>query len=280
MDGKTEGIGWLVREFGPHVADWSLRVFGAIVLVFAAYVLGGWVRRALGMGLARARLDETLVRFLANGGRWLVLFIAFVAVLGLFGIETASFAAMLGAVGVAIGLAFQGTLGNLASGVLLLAFRPFRIGDVIEVSGRIGKVAEVDLMTTALNTPDNKRIIIPNGLVFSGVITNFSAEKLRRADVSVGVEYGACLDRTREALVAAALSVEKRLADPAPVVVCMSLGDHAVMWQVRLYCAPDDYAQVLEAGTVAVKKALDGAGIGIPFPQLQVHLPHAPEAPR
>jgi small conductance mechanosensitive channel len=261
-----------MRDLTPMAADWAVKIVGAIILVFVAYIVAGWVRSITKKAMEKARLDETLVRFISNGARWMTLLVSFIAVLGIFGIQTASFAAVLGAMGVAIGLAFQGTLGNLASGVMLLAFRPFKIGDVIDVAGQTGKVDEIDLMTTALNTPDNKRIIIPNGMVFSSVITNFSAESLRRVDVKVGVDYSADLEKTREVLMSVTKDIELQLEGHDPVVVCTDLGDSSVNWQVRFYVHPDDFFTVLEAGTVAVKKALDEAGIGIPFPQMDVHL--------
>ena len=192
--------------------------------------------------------------------------------LGLFGIQTASFAAILAAAGFAVGMALQGTLGNFASGVMLLIFRPFKVGDVVSAAGQTGKVVEIDIFSTVFDTPDNRRIIIPNGSVFGGTIENISHHATRRVDVAVGTDYGADLSKTREVLNKAIAQTNKVLKDPASAVVLSDLGDSCINWSVRVWVDANDYWPVKDQLTESVKTALDQADIGIPFPQMDVHL--------
>ncbi|HHH76719.1 MAG TPA: mechanosensitive ion channel, partial [Phycisphaerae bacterium] len=183
-----------------------------------------------------------------------------------------SFAAIIGGSFLAIGLAFSGTLGNLASGVMLLIFRPFKVDDVIKVGGEVGKVTGITLFSTEMDTVDNRRIIIPNGSVFGGKIENMTHHPIRRVDVSVGVEYPADVDQTRQVLIDGAAKVADVLADPEPAVVLIGLGDSSVDWQVRVWTNTENYWAVRDATTRAAKMSLDAAGIGIPFPQIDVHM--------
>jgi small conductance mechanosensitive channel len=227
--------------------------------------------------MAKAKIDETLTRFLGNLIRWLVILLAVLACLGVFGVQTTSFAAVLAAAGFAVGLAFQGTLSNFAAGIMLLVFRPFNVGDVVKTGGETGKVFSIQLFTVVLDTFDNRRITIPNSSVFGATIENITHHPIRRADVDVGVDYAADVDRTREILTAAAKSVEGGLEDPEPAVILLGLGASSVDWSVRVWANRDDFGSVKQATIRAVKRALDEAGIGIPFPQMDVHLV-APES--
>ena len=193
----------------------------------------------------------------------------------MFGIQTASFAAVLAAAGFAIGLAFQGTLGNFSAGVMLLVFRPFKVGDFVEVNGETGTCEHIDLFTCEFRTLDNKKLIVPNGAVFGSTITNYTGYEIRRADVNVGAEYSADLDKTRKVLEKAAANIPGMIKDPAPQVFLASLGDSSVDWQLRIWCKTADYWDVYQATVRAAKVALDEAGIGIPFPQRDVHLDEA-----
>jgi small conductance mechanosensitive channel len=192
--------------------------------------------------------------------------------LGTFGIETASFAALLAGAGLAVGLAMQGTLANVSAGVLLLVFRPFKVGDSIIVAGQAGTVYALGIFMTTLDTSDNRRIILPNGSVLGSTIENISHHDTRRVSVAVGADYSANVDKTRKALLAAITKVEAALDDPAPAVVLTGLGASSVDWQVRVWCKSDDYWAVLEETTVQVKKALDKAKIGIPYNTLDVNI--------
>lgn len=260
-------------ELNPDALfDLGVSAVTALVVVIAAFVLSGWAGRTLRKVGDRTSLDPTLTRFFSRLLRWVILLIAGLFVLGEFGIETASFAVILGAAGLAIGMALQGTLGNIASGVMLLLFRPFKVGDVVRTAGETGKVYEIDLFATALDTPDNRRLIVPNGRVFGDTIENITFHPTRRVDVVVGVEYSASLDGTRKALETALAKVKGVLDDPTPAIVLTDLGASSVDWVVRAWAKREDYWSVKEALTHRVKEALDESGIGIPFPQMDVHV--------
>ncbi len=181
----------------------------------------------------------------------------------------------MAAAGFAIGLAFQGTLSNFSAGVLLLVFRPFKVGDLINAAGVMGKVNEIDLFTTTLDTPDNRRLIIPNSSISGGTIENVSYHKHRRVEVIVGVAYSASLDSTREALTAAAESLRHKLIDGEGrgyAIILGTLADSSVQWKVRFWVATADFFLVTELLTQEIKRRLDASGIQIPFPQMDVHL--------
>ncbi len=254
------------------IVEYAPPIIGVVLLLVVAYVASGWVGRLVGRLLSKAKVEQTLCRFFGSMARWALMVLALIACLGVFGVETTSFAAVLGAATLAIGLGFQGSLSNLAAGVMLLIFRPFKVGDVVQVSGELGKVAELGLFSTEMDTFDNRRIILPNSGIFGSTVVNFTHHATRRVDIPVGVEYPADLDRTREVLTAAAAGVPKRLEDPPPQIILLKLGNSSVDWQVRVWVKTEDYWDVVDAGTRAVKMALDEAGLGIPFPQMDVHL--------
>jgi small conductance mechanosensitive channel len=261
---------------GPQLFDYGTRVAGVLVLFFVAWILAGWMSRIVSRGFQRGRLDETLSKFTAKLVRWLVLLLALLACLSVLGIETTSFAAVLGAAGLAVGLAFQDTLSNIAAGVMLLVFRPFSVGQFIEAAGQRGTVDEIGLFTTSLNTPDNRRLILPNQSVIGTAIENVSYNQYRRAEVNVGVSYSADIDATRDALTKAVNAVHGRLDDPAPAVVLMELGASSVDWSVRVWASAADFLDVRQATVRSIKMVLDEAGIEIPFPQMDVHLEQPP----
>lgn len=254
-------------------ATWGVRIIGVLVLLWIAFRIANAVQSAVAKGLRRSSFDEMLANFFAKLARWMVLLVAILAVLGIFGIETTSVAAVLGAGSLAIGLAFQGTLASFAAGVMLLVFRPFKLGDLVSVAGVTGVVKAIDLFTTSLDTPDNRRFILPNSGVFGSNIENMSFHGTRRVDVVVGVDYGADIDRTREVLDRAAAAVPGRRSDMGHQIFLSKLADSAVQWQVRVWADVPAYWDVWQATTRATKRALDEAGISIPFPQLDVHMP-------
>lgn len=249
----------------------------ALLLLLATFLVASWLQRVVRAATQRAKIEETLGRFFGKLVRWSVLVIGFLLVLGEFGIETSSFAVVLGALGLAIGLALQGTLGHFAAGVLLLVFRPYKAGDMVRVAGETGKVDEIDLFCTTMDTVDNRRILIPNGAILGSNIENVTHHSLRRVDVPVGVEYAASVDATRAALEKAAHSILQRDPGKGHQIMLMGLGASSVDWQVRVWCKTEDYFLCMEATVRASKLALDAAGIGIPFPQMDVHLrgPHS-----
>lgn len=249
-------------------------VLGAIVLIIATFVVAGWAGRAARKAVDRSKLDPTLSQFFASLARYAVLVLGGLAVLSVFGISVASFAAILAAAGFAVGLALQGTLSHFAAGVMLLLFRPFKVGDVVSVGGVTGKVDAIGLFTTTLDTVDNRRLIVPNGEISGSTIENITHHPTRRVDVNVGTDYGADLRATRAVLEGVAGSVEGGLADPAPQVYLLELGGSSIDWAVRVWAKTEDYWAVRERLTGDIKVALDAQSIGIPFPQMDVHLDH------
>jgi small conductance mechanosensitive channel len=248
----------------------------AIILMALAWTFSGWASIAVRSALGRIKFDETLSIFLAKFLRWTILLLGAMASLSYFGIQTTGFAAIIGAAGLAIGLAFQGTLSNFAAGAMLLIFRPYKVGDSVVVAGNSGTVAEIELFTTALDTSDNRRVIIPNSSIYGTVIENHSSNMLRRAEVLVGVAYSADIDETRAALNRAVTVVT--LLDPAKKseVALLNLGASSVDWAVRGWAKRDVLGDAKQALIRAVKMELDRAGIGIPFPQLDIHFDPPP----
>jgi small conductance mechanosensitive channel len=243
-----------------------------------AWTLSAWASAALRVALTRVRFDETLTLFLARLLRWSILALVAMTCLSYFGIETTGFAAVIGAAGLAIGLAFQGTLSNFAAGAMLLIFRPYKVGDSVVVAGNSGTVAEVELFTTELDTADNRRIIIPNSSIFGAVIENHTANMLRRAEVLVGVAYSADIDETRAALNRALASVTNLAAEKKAEVALLNLSASSVDWAVRAWAKRDVLGDARQALIRAIKMELDRSGIGIPFPQLDVHFDPQPAA--
>ncbi|MDJ0763141.1 MAG: mechanosensitive ion channel [Myxococcota bacterium] len=252
-------------------ATWGLRVVGVLVVLFLAWVIAGWASRAALKRFQKSSFDETLGRFFSNLIRYAILAATIIGVLGVFGLETTSFAAVIGAAGLAIGLAFQGTLGNFAAGVMLLVFRPFKVGDVVNTAGQLGIVKAIDLFTTDLATLDNRHIIIPNSAIFGSTIENITHYPTRRVDVSVGTAYGADVEATRKVLETVPPKVSKGLKDPAPQIFLASLGASSVDWQIRIWCNTSDYWDVYQQAIELAKKALEASNIAIPFPQVDVH---------
>ena len=257
---------------GLTFVGFILAALKALVVLVVAWIVANWARFALERTLDRTRLDRTLVKFFANLGRWSILVLAVLVCLTFFGVDTTTAAAAIGAAGIAIGLAMQGSLSNVAAGIMLQIFRPFKVGDVITVAGQTGTVDEIDLFQTTLDTADNRRVILPNGSIFGNTIENITHHPTRRVDVAVGVDYASDIDRTRQVLLDAAKSVLGRLPEREPEVTLVQLGASSVDWAVRVWADRTVYGSVKEDLLRAVKMALDAANIGIPFPQMEVHL--------
>lgn len=254
------------------IVDYGTKIVGVLIFIVVAWIVAGMVGNAVRRTGEKRNLDKAVSRFLGQLIKWGILAAAVVAAMGVFGIETTSFAAILASAGLAVGLAFQGSLSNFAAGIMLLTFRPFTVDDWINTGGTVGKVMEIGLFTVTLDTPDNRRIIVPNSAVFGATIENITFHDTRRVDVAVGTDYGADLRRTRDVLEQVAASIEGGLEDPAPVVYLKELGGSSIDWSVRVWAPTDDYWAVRERMTNQIKDALDEAGIGIPFPQMDVHL--------
>ncbi|MCR9202352.1 MAG: mechanosensitive ion channel [Planctomycetaceae bacterium] len=261
----------------PLISDYAIPAVGALLALIIGYMVAKLLARIISAPV-RKRVDETLGRFVGKMVYYSVMTCIVIAVLSTVGIEVASFAAILAAAGFAIGMAFQGTLGNFASGIMLLVFRPFKVGDVVSAAGVTAKINEIDLFTTTMDTPDNRRIIVPNSAIASGTIENLSHHEERRVDVAVGTDYSADLRQTREVLEQAATALQSQMVagdGRGYQVVLGTLGDSCVNWTVRFWTKAENYWPVTEALTESVKNHLDDAGIGIPFPQLDIHVPDA-----
>ena len=244
----------------------------ALIVLFGGMWIVNRVVRGVSYGLEKRAVEPTLARFLTSLGNVVLKALLLISVASMIGIETTSFVAMLGAGGLAIGLALQGSLANFAGGVLVLMFRPYKVGDYIEAQGVAGTVKQIEIFNTIINTPDNKTIIVPNGSISNGIITNYSRENTRRIDFVFGVSYNAAIAATREALQGVIAAEPRVLQDPAPVIVVSALGDSAVNFTVRVWVNSADYWGVYFEVMERAKLALDAAGIGIPFPQRDVHV--------
>ena len=256
-----------------YVAEhYGLRAMLVIVLMIVAWTFSGWAAALVRRGLTRVKFDETLTKFIAKSVRWMILLLVALACVSKFGVETSSFAVVLGAAGLAIGLAFQGTLSNFAAGGMLLMFRPYKVGDAVNTAGVSGSVNEITLFTTEIDTWDGRRIIVPNSAIYGSVIENIWHHPRRRVEVEVGVSYEADIDATRQVLEKAIQNVPQVLQDPSPAVVLNGLGASSVDWVVRAWAIKDDFLTVKQGLIRAVKMELDQAGIAIPFPQMDVHL--------
>jgi small conductance mechanosensitive channel len=221
----------------------------------------------------RARkVDETLTPFVVSVVRWALRAAVLISAASIVGIETTSFVAVLGAAGLAVGLALQGSLSNFAGGALLLIFRPYKVGDLVETQGHLGVVKEIQIFTTTLINPNNKRIILPNGAVSNGTIVNLSAEGKLRVDLVVGISYESDIDKAQQILLEVMKSDEKVCEEPAPMVEVLELADSSVNLAVRPHATVENYWAVYFGITKKAKQALDKAGVTIPFPQRDVHL--------
>lgn len=265
MDAWPTTLGNLATQYG-------VRIIGVLFALWLTMKLANWMQSRITQTLQARKFDTTLSIFFGKLARWGLIIAAVLACLGVFGIETTSFAAIIGAAGLAVGLAFQGTLSNFAAGIMLLVFRPFKVGDYIAVSGVEGTVKEIGLFTIALDTLQNHRLILPNSAVAGTQLDNVTHHECRRVDINVGVDYGADIDATREVLEKAMQGLECRNPEWGHQVFLVGLGASSVDWQLRVWSSPEDYWTVYEAIIRAAKYALDEAGIGIPFPQMDVHL--------
>ena len=242
-------------------------VLGAIAILALGLVVAGWLsRRIRRIGAAHAQLDDTLFNFLGNIARYVVIAFAVLFVLNTFGIQTTSVVAVIGAAGLAIGLALQGTLSNVAAGVMIIFFRPIKNGDFVVINGQMGTVRDITLNFTELASPGNHQIIIPNAQVWGNTIENYSVYGTRRAEWTFGVGYGANL-KTAEAVIRDTILADPRAhAEPEPFIQVNNLGDSSVDFLVRVWCGNDDFFAFQADMKRQVKEALDGAGVDIPFP--------------
>jgi small conductance mechanosensitive channel len=273
MEQQQEQIlGFLNRALDLAV-DYGLEVLGALVILIVGSVVAGWARRSVLRVLNRApQVDETLKPVIASSVRYGILVFVLIAVLAQFGVQTTSIIALLAASGLALGLALQGTLQNIAAGIMLLFLRPFRVGDYIDAEGLSGTINEIGLFTTHMRTYNGIYLEVPNAKLWNRAILNYSRVEARRLDVVVGISYGDDIDNAQAVLLELMTSDSRVNAEPAPQVLVKELADSSVNLNLRCWTAGDDYWAVLFDLNKAVKQRLDAEGITIPFPQRDVHL--------
>jgi small conductance mechanosensitive channel len=263
-------LDWLMAYGWQVVGAIAILLFGRIIVGF----LTGIVRRLM----LKAKIDETLTRFVTGLTKGLLMTFVFIAAVSALGVETTSLIAVLGAAGLAIGLALQASLSNFASGVMLIIFRPFKRGDYVEAGGVSGTVEEVAIFNTVLKTPDNRKVIVPNGDIVGGAITNYSAHETRRIDLVFGIGYDDDLRKAKATLERLVGEDSRILTDPAPTVAVSELADSSVNLACRPWVKSADYWDVRGDLIEKVKLTFDAEGISIPFPQQDVHM-HTVEAP-
>ena len=252
-------------QAGDLIIKYGVSVVGAILILIAGWIIGGWVKRRI---VNIERLDKTLSSFLGGFAKYAVLAVSIVAVLGQFGVETASLLAVLGAAGLAIGLALQGTLSNIAAGTMILILRPFNIGDYIEFGSSGGTVTSLGLFGTELDTVDNKYIFAPNSQIWGTEITNFTRHKQRRQDLTIGISYDSDINKAFD-VINQTVEKEERLIKTKgkePIIVVGALGGSSVDIKVRVWSKTDDFFNVQWDLTKDIKEALDTNNISIPFP--------------
>ncbi len=267
-----------IQPYLDKAIELGMMYLPKLVLAIITLIVGFWIIKRIGKGmnavLGHRSIDDSLQKFLTSLVDVLLKILLLVAVAGMVGIETTSFIAMLGAIGLAVGLALQGSLGNLAGGVLILFFKPYRVGDVIEAQGHLGRVHDIQIFTTILMTMDNQRIVIPNGLMSNGCIKNIFCEPQRRVDIEFGISYGDSIEGARAAIQSVIDADDRILTDGdfAPNIFVSAHADSSINMLTRVWVNTEDYWPVYFGLFEQVKYAFDKAGITIPFPQRDVHL--------
>ncbi len=263
----------LLQDKGVDLGiDFGIKVATALAVFLIGKFLVRLVVSAISKVMQKQAVDKTLETFICNLVRISLMVVVVIAAIGALGIQTTSFIAIFGAAGLAVGLALQGSLSNFASGVLIVLFRPYRVGDFVEAAGIAGSVEQVQILTTILKTGDNKQIIVPNSQIMDSIITNYSANPTRRVDMVVGVSYNDDLDKVRKTIEDLIAAEDRILADPAPTIAVSALADSSVNFVVRPWVNSADYWGVMFDMTEAIKKRFDKEGISFPFPQQDVHL--------
>ncbi len=252
--------------------DFAISLGKAIAIFYVGKLLVRLLLKAVSKIMRKQEVDDTLESFVLSLSRIVLMLIVIIAAVGALGIQTTSFIAVLGAAGLAIGLALQGSLSNFASGVLIVLFRPYKVGDFVEAAGIAGVVLQVEIFTTIFKTGDNKQVIVPNGQVMGSIITNYSANDTRRVDMVIGVSYDDDLDKVRATLEELIAADDRVLAEPAHKIAVSELADSSVNFIVRPWVKSEDYWGVMFEMTEAIKKRFDADGISFPYPQQDVHL--------
>lgn len=258
-------------KFIDLIQSYGLPLVWAIIIFIVGRIVARIISNTVGKMMSKANVDETLIKFAKNMIYIALMIFVILAALGKLGIETTSFAAIIAAAGLAIGLSLQGTLGNFAAGVMLILFRPFKVGDFVEAGGVAGIIEEIQIFSTKMRSGDNKEITVPNGQIIGSTITNYSAKDTRRVDLVIGVGYDDDLKKVRAVLEEILNSDERVLKDPEPTIGVLELGDSSVNFAVRPWVKSGDYWPTLFALQENIKIRFDDEGISIPYPQQDVH---------
>ncbi len=262
----------MLSSLVPVAQEYGVRLLLAIILLVAGAIGARLVSRAVRRALQRAHLDAGLTGFLASMTRTVINVVVILAVASTLGIQMTSFIALIGAAGLAVGLAFQGALSNFAGGVLILLTRPFAVGDFVDAGGHMGTVVEIQVLYTLLNTPDNRRVVIPNGTLANAAVVNFSVNPTRRVDLSIGISYGDDIPRAKELIGGVLQENTAVLPEPEPVIGVSGHGASSIDLLVRFWCRREDWLSVQHQLYEAVKTRFDLEEITIPFPQRDVHI--------
>ncbi|EGR2794919.1 small-conductance mechanosensitive channel MscS [Vibrio navarrensis] len=271
VDGLAQAETWLTNNSDLFI-QYGVNIISAIIILFIGNMIVKAVANSVAKVLESKQMDKAVVQFIHGLVRYLLFVIVLIAALGRLGVQTASVVAVIGAAGLAIGLALQGSLSNFAAGVLIVAFRPFKSGDYVEVGGVAGSVEAIQIFQTVLKTPDNKMVVVPNSSVIGGPITNYSRHETRRVDMVIGVSYKSDLKKTKQVLRETLEKDPRILKDPDITIGVHTLADSSVNFVVRPWVKTADYWPVYFDNMQAIKEALDANGIEIPFPQMDVHL--------
>jgi small conductance mechanosensitive channel len=258
--------------FWDIFVTYGSRISLAAVTLVVGLWLTGWIARRMDDHMKRLEVEVTLRRFLKSVTSLALKVLVLITVASMLGVATTSFIAVLGAAGLAIGLALRDSLSNFAGGVLMIVFKPYKVGDFVEMQGQSGTVQSIQILNTVLLTADNKTVFIPNGPIINGNVTNHTNEHKRRVDVDLGIGYGSDIDVARKTLLAIVNADQRILSEPAPDVVVAQLGESAVVLRVRAWVSTPDYWSVFFAIQEQAKKSFEVAGVEIPFPQRTIHV--------
>ncbi|AAF93653.1 TPA: small-conductance mechanosensitive channel MscS [Vibrio cholerae] len=262
---------WLTNN-SDLLIQYGVNVISAILILFIGNLVVKGVAGSVANVLKKKEMDKAVVDFIHGLVRYTLFIIVLIAALSRIGVQTASVVAVIGAAGLAVGLALQGSLSNFAAGVLIVAFRPFKSGDYVEIGGVAGSVDSIQIFQTVLKSPDNKMVVVPNSAVIGGAITNYSRHETRRVDMVIGVSYKSDLQKTKRVLRETLEKDPRILKDPDMTIGVLTLADSSINFVVRPWCKTSDYWAVYFDSMQAIKEALDANGIEIPFPQMDVHL--------
>ncbi|MFA0045561.1 small-conductance mechanosensitive channel MscS [Vibrio sp. 10N.261.51.F11] len=271
VDGLSQAEQWLTNNSDLFI-QYGVNIISALIILFIGNLIVKAVANSVSKVLQKKKMDRAVVEFVHGLVRYLLFVIVLIAALGRLGVQTASVVAVIGAAGLAVGLALQGSLSNFAAGVLIVAFRPFKSGDYVEIGGVAGSVDSIQIFQTVLTTPDNKMVVVPNGSVIGSPITNYSRHDTRRIDLMIGVSYNADLQKTKALLTKICESDERVLKEPGVQVGVHTLADSSVNFVVRPWVSTTEYWNVYFDLMQAIKEGLDNEGIEIPFPQMDVHM--------